>query len=92
MDIPGYKSPSTITGDCFRPDLLLSFSNKCLYIVELTVGYETNLEKNAKRKKAKYSELVIDQSDHIEKVNFVNISMSSLGVYEERMFGFYQLA
>ena len=43
--------------------------------MELTVGYETNLEKNAKRKKAKYSELVIDQSDHFEKVNFVNISM-----------------
>ena len=49
--------------------------------MELTVGYETNLEKNAKRKKVKYSELVIDQSDHFEKVNFVNISMSSLGVY-----------
>ena len=54
---------------------------KKIDIVELTVGYETNLEKNAKRKKAKYSELVIDQSDHFEKVNFVNISMSSLGVY-----------
>ena len=53
LDIPGYKSPSTITGDCFRPDLLLSFSNKCLYIVELTVGYETNLEKNAEAQESK---------------------------------------
>ena len=91
VDIPGYKSPSTITGDCFRPDLLLSFSNKCLYIVKLTVGYETNLEKNAKRKKAQYSELVIDQSDHFEKVNFVNISMSSLGVYGKECSAFISM-
>ena len=57
----------------------------------LTVGYETNLEKNAKRKKAKYSELVIDQSDHFEKVNFVNISMSSLGVYGKECSAFISM-
>ena len=62
-----------------------------VYIVELTVGYETNLEKNAKRKKAKYSELVIDQSDHFEKVNFVNISMSSLGVYGKECSAFISM-
>ena len=59
--------------------------------MELTVGYETNLQKNAKRKKAKYSELVIDQSDHFEKVNFVNISMSSLAVYGKECSAFISM-
>jgi hypothetical protein len=48
-DVPGFKSPSIITGDTYRPDLLLSLSNGSLYVVELTVGYETNLENNVKR-------------------------------------------
>ncbi|CAB4023715.1 Hypothetical predicted protein [Paramuricea clavata] len=50
-DVPGFKSPSIITGDTYRPDLLLSLSNGSLYVVELTVGYETNLENNVNRKK-----------------------------------------
>ena len=46
-DLPGFRSPSIITGDRFRPDLLLTSSNSSLlYIVELTVGYESNLESN----------------------------------------------
>jgi hypothetical protein len=45
-DVPGFKSPSIITGDTYRPDLLLSLSKGSLYVVELTVGYETNLENN----------------------------------------------
>ena len=67
VDLPGYNSPSVITGDRFRPDLLLSFSNEYLYIVELTVGYESNLQKNVQHKKAKYSQLISEQSEHFEK-------------------------
>ncbi len=44
VDLPGYNNPSVLTSDTFRPDLLLSFSTDCLYILELTVGYESNLE------------------------------------------------
>jgi hypothetical protein len=43
-DIPGFKNPSVITGDSLRPDLLLVTENRCLYILELTVGYESNLQ------------------------------------------------
>ena len=53
VDLPGYKSPSIITGDTYRPDLLLSTSSRCLYIIELTVGFESNLQKNVERKKSK---------------------------------------
>ena len=53
-DLPGFKNPSIVTGDTFRPDLLLASPNKSLlYVVELTVGYESNLHKNIVRKKNK---------------------------------------
>ena len=47
VDLPGYLSPSILTGESLRPDMLLSIEDKCLYIIELTVGFETNLERNA---------------------------------------------
>ena len=56
VDLPGYLSPSVITGDELRPDLLITLENKTIYIVELTVGYETNLLNNATRKRHKYEE------------------------------------
>ena len=54
VDLPGYLSPSVITGDELRPDLLITLENKIIYIIELIVGYETNLLNNATRKRHKY--------------------------------------
>jgi hypothetical protein len=82
-DVPGFKSPSIITGDAYRPDLLLSLSNGSLYVVELTAGYETNLENNVKLKKAKYRELVRQLDENFNEVNFVNLSMSSLCIFAQ---------
>ena len=72
-----------ITGHDLRPDFLLSLSNKSLYILELTVGYESNLRSNAERKKQKYRELVQQLKNDYEKVNFVNLSISALGIYDK---------
>ena len=47
IDLPGYLSPSILTGESVRPDMFLSIENECLYIIELTVGFETNLKHNA---------------------------------------------
>ena len=66
-DLPGYNSPSIITGDAFCPDLLLSIFSDCLYILELTVGYESNRQKNVDRKQAKYKDLIA------EKVNTLSL-------------------
>ena len=90
-DVPGFKSPSIITGDTYRPDLLLSLSNGSLYVVELTVGYETNLENNVKRKKAKYRELVRQLDENFDEVNFVNLSMSSLGIFAQECSTFLEM-
>ncbi len=90
-DLPGYKSPSIITGDTYRPDLLLSTSSRCLCIIELTVGFESNLQKNVERKKSKYKELISEQKEHFDSVKFVNLSISSLGVFAKECSTFLQM-
>ena len=76
-----FVNPSVITGDRLRPDLLLVTENRCLYILELTVGYESNLQVNANRKRQKYLDLIKEQEADYDKVKFVNLSLSTLGVF-----------
>ena len=83
VDLPGFVSPSVITGDQLRPDLLLAIEDKVLYILELTVGFETNLSTNSDRKRDKYLPLVVDQKKKYSQVKFINVSISSLGVFAE---------
>ena len=74
-------NPSAVTGDSFQPDLLLTIWKKCLYILELTVGFESNLQVNANRKHQKYNDLIKEQESNFIKVKFVNLSLSALGVF-----------
>ena len=91
-DVPGFNSPSIISGDVHRPDLLLaSSSNSLLYVVELTVGYESNLYKNVRRKQEKYKELIRQLRKDFNDVKFVNISMSSLGVFANECVTFMKM-
>ena len=66
-------------------------SSGVLYIVELTVGFECNLEKNVERKKGKYTELIKEQNKHSNKVKFVNLSISSLGVFAKESSSFLEM-
>ena len=59
-----------------------------LYIVELTVGYESNLESNIRRKNIKYKELIKQQRKSFNDIKFVNISISSLGVFAKESSNF----
>ncbi len=54
-----------------------------MYILELTVGFETNLKTNSDRKHEKYLTLITDQENVYDEVKFVNVSISSLGVFGE---------
>ena len=81
VDLPGFITLSVITGDELRPGLLLTIENKLLYILELTVGFETNLKINSDRKLKKYMPLISDQENNFDKVKFVNVSISLLGVF-----------
>ena len=44
-DLPGFINPSAIAGDNLCPDLLLVLPNKGLYILEISMGFESNIRK-----------------------------------------------
>ena len=56
-ELDAFDSPCIITGYSLGPDMLIIF-NQTMYVIELTVGFESNLNANSLRKKSKYSELV----------------------------------
>ena len=80
-DLPGFLSPCIITGDQLRPDMLLSIGKTTLYMIELTVGFETNLNSNAERKHEKYHRLTRDLSSDFHNIKFINLSLSALGIF-----------
>ena len=60
-------------------------------MVELTVSYETNLENNVKRKKSEYREPVRQLDENVNEVNFVNLSMSSQGIFAQECSTFLEM-
>ena len=86
-----FQSPSIITGESLRPDLLISISKEWLYIIELTVGFESNLRNNANRKMTKYKDLAEKKKEQYNNVKFVNLSISTLGVFDEALKGFLDI-
>ena len=80
-----------ITGDELRPDLLLNVDDKCLYVLELTVGFESNLDHNRSRKEKKYREMIINLKYENKKVRFINLSISALGIFGESVNDFNEL-
>ena len=81
VDLPGYLSPCIITGDRLRPDILFSTAVNILYIIELTVGFETNLNINASHKELKYRPLQVDLDKAYDRIKFFNLYISSLGIF-----------
>ena len=88
VDLPGFLSPSVITGDSLRPDLLLGVHNKLLYVLELAIGYETNFTSNVARKDIKHQDLTRTLQHHYNKVKFINLSISILGVFSSHFVDF----
>ena len=90
-EVHGYLSPSIITGDNLRPELQLKTKEHCLYVLELTIGFETNLYCNADRKRSKYAFLIYDLKGRYKSVTFVNLSISSLGIFSNSCFSFLDM-
>ena len=82
-DLPSFPSPCLITGNSFRPDLILynKYNNK-IHILELTVGFDSNLNINSDRKLSKYRPLITSLSTSFQEINFINMSINALGVLE----------
>ena len=85
-----YRSPSIITGELLRPALLI-ISKGVLYVLELTVGFQTNLCNNSVRKHNKYKDLIVSLSQSYEDVKFINLSMGALGVYSKSCNSFFSM-
>ena len=61
------------------------------YILELTVGFESNFDTNATRKHSKYASLLSDLQRQFKCVSFVNLSMSSLGIFGNSYNSFFKM-
>ena len=48
--------------------------------MELTLGFESNIQINSDRKASKYSSIILDLKPAYSDVKFVNLSMSALGI------------
>ena len=82
MLISIFPISSLTTGDSRRPDLALISPDNSLYVLELTVGFETNIEINSNRKATKYRPLLLDLKPQYRMINFANFSMGALGILE----------
>ena len=89
-DLDDYRSLSIITGELLRPDLLI-ISKGVLYVLELTVGFETNLCNNSVRKHNKCKDLIVSISQSYEDIKFINVSMGALGVYSKSCNSFFSM-
>ena len=90
-DLPSLSNPSIITGDDYRPDILILTKDNTLYVLELTVGYETNLRNNINRKYSKYKELIKELKRKLNCVKFINLSVSALGVFDNESAAFIDM-
>ena len=77
-DIMEFPSPSTITGDAERPDIVIVRGDD-LFVLELTAGFETNLLKNYQRKSLVYADLLARLGSSYTNVRYLNLSMSAIG-------------
>ena len=91
-DLPSFPSPSLISGDTFRPDLILhNKHSKKVHILELKVGFESNLKINSDRKLSKHMPLVCSLSPSYQDVNFISVPMSVLGILDNYCVSLLQL-
>ena len=79
-DLPGFFCPSIIPGNDFRPDILLILPSYCLYVLELTIGYESDLSSNSIRKEEEYRQLIVELRSRYKEIHLVNLPMGAFSV------------
>ena len=89
-DIPSFASPCIVTGNNERPDIVV-VQQKVVTIIELTIGFETNMEGNSKRKRDKYKTLKSNLLPKYDDVRYVNVSMGASGFIEKDSRKFFEL-
>ena len=72
--------------------IVIDKSNR-MYIIELTVGHESNAESNAKRKAEKCSQLRHDEAlcRSYRSIDFINLVMTTGGVFSKDTRSFFTM-
>ena len=86
--IHGFESPSVITREERRPDIIIRDTNK-LYVI--AVGFETRISINAERKLKHYENLCKELRNTFQSVTYINLSMGALGLIGKNCKEFYEL-
>ena len=60
-----------------------------MYIIELIAGFESNLYSNVTRKRSKYKDVIKDQQRNFNSAIFINLSISSLGIFDRERILFF---
>jgi len=81
VDLPIFPSLSLITGDSLHLSVVIVLNNTSVYVLELTVGFESNIEINNESKAAKYKLLIANFQRSYPTVDFINLSTSALGIF-----------
>ncbi|CAB4015646.1 Hypothetical predicted protein [Paramuricea clavata] len=90
-DIDGFANPSVITDLDDRPYMLVLNNTKdTICVIELTVGFETNITKNCKRKAARYKDICGSLRPRFRKVKYFNLSMGAIGMISKECKDFYK--
>ena len=93
-DVEGFENPSVVTGLEDRPDMIIeNYTNRAIYVIELTIGFETNITKNCIRKTTRYRELCNALKQRYNTVEYFNLSMGAIGVIGiecKKIYGFLE--
>ena len=82
-----------MTGTAARPDLLVVDRMNNLFIIELTVGHESNMVANPTRKAKKNEHLLNDRDLKClhRKICFVNLVITAIGIYSKHSEEFFKV-
>ena len=78
VDIEGYDNPGSLFRSC-RPDIVL-LKNDMLYVIELTICFETNFIKSREYKTKRYQNLKDNLIDKKYKVEIYTVEFSAIGL------------
>ena len=90
-DVSNFSSPSIITGEEMRPDLLIILDRSKMFVVELTIGFESNIAKKEVRKRNKYKNLTQSLKSSYDQVKYINLSLGACGIIGKGSKSFFDL-
>ena len=85
-DVTNFSSPSIITGGEMRPDLLIILDRSKMFVVELTIGFESNIGK-----RNKYKNLAQSLKSKYDQVKYINLSLGACGIIGKGSILFFDL-